>query len=418
MKVLWIVNITFPVVAKKLNLDVPVGGGWMLDLSVQISKNDNIELAVATYYSGDVFVDITIDNIRYFLLPGGSRKMMFYNKKNENDWEMINSLFPVDIVHLHGSEFSHGLAFINAFPEITSIFTIQGFINKIYEKLYGEISWNKILFQSTLKEIIKLNGTFFKRFLYEKNSKYENQILKKVKYVTGRTHWDMSSMLNINPKLQYFRCNYNLRKEFYESEKWNLEKMTPHTIITGAALSPLKGLHILIEALNIVKKTFPNVILKIPGGKVENGKIIAPNGYMKYINELISKYGLEENVCFLGSINPNQVIEKLLEANVCVVPSAIEGASATLCEAMFLGVPSIASYRGGMTELLRDKDSGFFYDYLEYPVLAQRIMELFNDNDLALEFSSKIINDANVRHDREKNTSDMIELYNEVYNNI
>ena len=68
-------------------------------------------------------------------------------------------------------------------------------------------------------------------------------------------------MQSINPELKYYRLNYNLRPEFYDTEKWDWKKMKPHTIYTGAATYSLKGLHILIDALRIVKLKYPDVQL-------------------------------------------------------------------------------------------------------------------------------------------------------------
>ncbi len=149
----------------------------------------------------------------------------------------------------------------------------------------------------------------------------------------------------------------------------------------------------------------------------KNGKIKNPSGYIKYINRLIKKYGLEDNIIFTGSISPSEVAKRLRKANVFVVSSAVEGASASLCEAMMIGTPSVSSFRGGMTDLLTDRVNGFTYDYSEYPMLACRIDELFSNDKLACEFSKRTIPLAEERHKREKNPKDMIEVYNEVIAN-
>ena len=193
--------------------------------------------------------------------------------------------------------------------------------------------------------------------------------------------------------------------------------MTPHTIITNAGHYSLKGIHIVIKALAIVKNKYPDVKLFIPGGgKSENGRLLKPSNYTLYILKMIKELGLEENVDFVGNLAPDKVAEYLRKCNVCVVSSAIEGASATLCEAMLIGTPSISSYRGGMTDLLTDKVSGFTYDFPEYPQLALRIKELFENNELAQTFSKRTIELANIRHDRERNPREMVEVYKEVLN--
>ena len=392
MKVLWIVNMVFPSVAKKIGVSTSVSGGWLLDLASAIGRKENIELGVMTYYSGDKFVDMELDGVRYFIFPGGGKRLLHDNDKTGDDCKKVVSLFNPDLIHIHGTEYAPGYEMLKVHPEIPTVLTIQGIIHRIAEEYYGGFSLWEILKMSRLKDILRGKIPLTYKMLYNKNAKREIKVLKKVKYVTGRTDWDKSTMLSINPDLKYFRCNYNLRDAFYSAPKWSIDTMTRHTIMTGAAHYSLKGLHIVIKALAIVKKKYPDVKLYIPGGgKAENGRLVKASSYTKHIEKMIAEYGLEENVEYVGNIPPEKVAEYLKNSNVCVVPSAIEGASATLREASMVGTPSICSYRGGMTDLITDGVNGFTYDFIEHPMLAHRIIEIFGNDDLAIKFSKKSI---------------------------
>jgi glycosyltransferase involved in cell wall biosynthesis len=418
MKVLWIVNMVFPSVAKEIGIKTSTSGGWLLDLASAIGKKENVELGVMTYYSGEKFIDMELDGVRYFLFPGGGKRLLHENAKTGDDCKKVVELFKPDLIHIHGTEYAPGYEMLKVHPEIPTVLTIQGIIHRIAEEYYGGFSLWEILKMSKLKDILRGKIPLTYKMLYKKNAKREIEVLKRVKYVTGRTDWDKSTMLAINPELKYYRCNYNLRDAFYGAEKWSLNTMTRHTIITGAGHNSLKGLHIVIKALAIVKNKYPDVKLYIPGGgKAENGRLVNPSSYTKHIEKMISDLGLDENVVYLGNLGPEKVAEYLKNSNVCVVPSAIEGASATLCEAMMIGTPSISSYRGGMTDLLTDKVNGFTYDFPEYPQLALRIMEIFENDEMAVDFSKKTIDLANARHNREKNPDDMVKVYEEVISN-
>ena len=324
-------------------------------------------------------------------------------------------LFRPEVIHIHGTEYAPGYEMLKVHPEIPTVLTIQGVIQRIAQEYYGGFSLWQIIKMSSFRDIIRGKVPLTFKMLYTVNAKREQQVLQQVKYVTGRTDWDKSTMLSVNPNLQYFRCNYNLRDAFYESEKWSLDTMQRHTIMTSAAHYSLKGLHILIKALAIVKEKYPDVMLYIPGGgKAENGRLVRAGSYTKYIEKQIDRYGLHNNVHYLGNLSPERVAEQLRKAHVCVVPSAIEGASATLCEAMMVGTPSVCAYRGGMTDLLTDGVTGFTYDFPEYPVLALRIMELFEQDELAQKFSDRTIALAESRHDRTRNPAEMVDVYREV----
>lgn len=417
MRVLWIVNMVFPIVAKKLNITTGVSGGWMFDLSEMISNKENMELAIATVYSGKEFKSLKINNITYYLLPGGSKKMMFYSTSLSKYWKIVKSEFNPDIVHLHGTEYSHGLVYMDTFPDDRFLLTIQGILNPIQREMHTGLSF-KDKCHSTFRELIKLNGMLSHEILFKKNSGFENIVLKKVKYATGRTFWDKAIMQSINPELEYFRCNYNLRPEFYDAQKWDFGKCQKHVIYGSTAIqSPMKGGHILIKALDIVRKIYPDTKLKLLATCDKNGSLLVNSGYKKYLKKLIDKLNLWENIELLPSQNAEGVIKHMLSSHCIVVASAMENASSTLREAMHIGLPSIASYRGGMTELINDKTDGFFFDYREYSVLAARIVELFSSEDLCISFSEKSIVKASIWHDRQKNTDDMIEVYNYIIKN-
>lgn len=414
MKVLWITNMVFPDAADKLGIKTSSSGGWLLDLAKSISKSADVELCVMTYSACCEFYDIHLDEIRHLIFPGGGKRLLYDNPKTIDDCKKAVELFKPDLIHIHGTEYAPGYAMLKSYPQIPTLLTIQGIIKRISEEYYGGLKTHEIL-KISFKYGVKSPIAY--KWLYSCNAKREEKVLAKVKYVTGRTDWDKATMMSINPDLQYYRCNYNLRDEFYSAPKWSIEKIQRHTIMTGASLYPLKGLHILIKALQFVKKEYPDVMLYVPGGSAANGRILNPKGYMKFIEDLIKKYNLEENIYFTGAIPAKEVAEHLKTANVCVVPSAIEGASATLCEAMMIGTPSICSFRGGMTDLLTDKVNGFTYDYPEYPLLAHRIMEIFENDEMACDFSKRSIELAEDRHNRERNPKEMIEVYKEVLEN-
>ena len=70
-----------------------------------------------------------------------------------------------------------------------------------------------------------------------------------------------------------------------------------------------------------------------------------------------------------------------------------------------------------MTDLLTDKVNGFTYDYPEYPMLAHRIMEIFENDEMACDFSKKTIALAEDRHNRKRNPEEMIKVYKEILEN-
>lgn len=415
MKILWIVNMLLPDAAKHLNVKTGTSGTWMINLSKELSEDKDVELAIACVY-GNEFKDFVVNNIRYFCIPGNGKTMMFYSKKTIKYWDMIEESFCPDIVHYHGTEYSHGISYLRKYPDKKSVLTIQGIVGKVSQNHWGGLKLGTVLKNRTLKECLHFNGMLERKMLSRKNVKYENEIIKNMKYVTGRTDWDKFYMHSINPNAKYFRCYYDLREDFYTAPKWDIGNVNKNVIYAStSAQTPFKGGHIVLEALRLVVKEIPDVKMIFLSSSQKDGKLIPNSGYTKLIAKKIKKYGLENNVQFLGGLKSDEVIKVMTTSHITLVPSACENASATLREAMHLGAPCIASFRGGMVQLIDDGESGYYYDYTEYEYLAGRIIELLRNDELTTKFSKNASERANKWHDKETNKKAYIDMYKEIF---
>ncbi len=412
MKVLWIVNMVMPELAEHLKTQTGASGTWMIDISRMLAEEPSIDLAIACVH-GSSFKKEKLNGITYYTLPGTGKNMLFYTKKYESIWKEIDRDFSPDIVHLHGTEYSHGLSFLRACPDVKAVVSIQGILNRIKDVDFGELPIRHFLFGRTLKQAIHMNGEIELHRIHKRNAEYEAEILNRVQYVNAVNTWDSSICKAINPKLRVFKIEYNLREEMYSSPKWNIEEAGRYTIFTNPGGTPLKGLHQLIEAIALLKPKYPEIKLKVPG-MGNNGKLSINSAYARYISKLINKYELNKNVEFLGRQSGEQMCANMLSSRVTVIPSAIEGTSLILREAMFLGCPVIASFRGGMADFVSDKEDGFLYDYQEFPYLADRIEQLFESDELCIRFSEAAIKKAELAHERHKNTNNYLSMYQEI----
>lgn len=414
MKVLWIVNMVLPQLAEFLNIQTSASGTWMDDLSKKLDQQQNIELGVACVF-GTEYKEIKCGATMFYLIPGDGKSMLLYTKRHRKYWKMIHDSFMPDLVHIHGTEYSHALSYIRQYPKDKYLLTIQGIINKIADKNDGQLPLGTQLRYHTFREMLHLNGMIEMKLLMKYNRRYENEIIRSVQYATGRTDWDKAYMQKVNPGIKYYRVWYNLRAPFYECRKWNIENSESYKIYASTSASlPLKGGHVVLQALSVVKKRYPKVKAVFIAPSDGKGHILPKSGYTKFIGSLIRKYGLEDNAVFVDRLTAQQVIEEMLTSRVCVIPSAMENASATLREAMALGVPSIASFRGGMEDLIQNGVNGCYFDYEEPEYLAQKIMDIFDDDSFAETLSRNAVITAEKWHDREKNVQDMMNVYDTI----
>ena len=105
--------------------------------------------------------------------------------------------------------------------------------------------------------------------------------------------------------------------------------------------------------------------------------------------------------------------QQYLDAHVYVLPSAIENSPNSLCEAQILGTPVVASYCGGTPTLLTDGQTGYFYRYEEYEMLAHTVMRLFKQEDFT-QLSSTEMEVANKRHHRGNNAHRLAQIYYDI----
>ena len=415
MKILWIVNTIFPYPAEQIGVNKTAFGGWLSSLANNLKECDNIELAIATLYNGKNIKKFNDGKIVYYLIPGLLNEK--YNRKLEKYWKQINDEFKPDLVNIHGTEFAHGLAFINACPNIKTVTSIQGLVSAISKVYYANIKISDILKNITLRDILRKDTIIQAKKKYEKRGKNEIEIIKKSNAIIGRTTWDYANCKAINYNLQYYISNETLRSTFY-NKIWNIANAEKHTLFVSQGSYPIKGLHYAIEAVSILKNKYSDIKLFVAGNNIIETKSLKQrvklSGYAKYLIKLIKKYNLENNIVFLGVLDESQMIDRLLKTHVFISPSALENSSNSLGEAMLLGMPCIASNVGGTMDMLVHKNEGFLYPYTEPSMLAYYISQYFENEDLCIEYGKNAKKTANKRHDSKQNTQDIINIYKSI----
>lgn len=171
-------------------------------------------------------------------------------------------------------------------------------------------------------------------------------------------------------------------------------------------------MHIVIKAIALLKQQYPHIKLKLAGNINVGNKLL--DGYSVFLNNLIKKHGLQENVIYLGSLDETQIIENLQHANACVIPSFVETYCLAFAESMMVGTPTIASYAGAMPELAVNGEEALFYNSMDYYSCAALIDKVIQDKKLAEHLSEK----GRIRRMKDNDitavVSRQIEIYKEV----
>lgn len=419
MKVLWIVNSIFPYPSSKLGHEKTCFGGWLTAMHEQIIKNKELKLAVATTYNGKEFKKFDDGCTVYYLIPTSNSSK--YTNSVQKYWKLVMEDFNPEIAHIHGTEYPRGLEFINNNFNVPVVTSIQGLVTNVADVYYGNISTKELINNISFRDIVKLNTIFDCKKDFEKRGKYERETIIKSDYIIGRTIWDKSNILSIAPGKKYFHLNEMLRDAFYTDNKWNINDINKYSLFCSQASYPIKGLHVLLKSVSILKPEYPEVKLYVSGSDIIDESTfknrIKATGYAKYIKSLIKKYDIKDNVIFTGVLSAEQVRDRLLKTHVYISPSFIENESNSLSEASILGVPSVGSYVGGVAERIIHGKTGFHYPTTEPAMLAHYIKKIFEDNSLAESLSNNAKEHMSRIVDREVNSLKLFEIYNDILKN-
>jgi glycosyltransferase involved in cell wall biosynthesis len=140
---------------------------------------------------------------------------------------------------------------------------------------------------------------------------------------------------------------------------------------TVAALEPLKGHLVLLEAIAQIQHEFPQAYFVFSG-----------EGVMRpQLEDFIRRHQLNNQVYLLGFTKDARAITNAFDA--VAFPSFYEGMPIAILEAMALAKPIVASAVGGIPEEIEDGVSGWLTPPRDSAALAVALRRLLGDFDLA-----------------------------------
>ena len=292
----------------------------------------------------------------------------FNLRQNIHSYKQMKSIFKnnhYDIVSCHtpfGGAITR-LAFRNSKIKKTKmVYMAHGF--HFYK---GAPLLNWILFYPSEKYLSKFTDTLITINLDD----YE--IAKKrfkcnVKYIPG---------VGLDPKKFDFSMTENEKKEYRKS--LGLKK-TDFVMIYPAEINANKRQIWLVNALKDTFYNHPNFHLILPGMDSMNGKC----------EKLVKEYGLEKQIHFLGFRND---IPKLLKiSNLAVSSSKREGLPVNIMEALYCGLPVVATSCRGNRDLIEDGKNGYIVDANDSKKFAEKVVLVSKLNAKEMD---KIKNDNN-----------------------
>lgn len=408
MRVLWITNIMLPPICVAMGFPVVSSGGWIFSSLKRLVGKRNIEFAVATVYNGSKFISKKVEDINYYLLPLNRLDDTKYQRSLEKLWISVKEDFGPDIVHIHGTEFAHGLAYIKSCGADNVVISIQGLVSVISRYYCAGISRKEILQNITFRDFIKRDNILQQQKKFYVRGEIEKEYIMSVQHVIGRTSWDKAHVKAINPVANYYFCNETLRDEFYK-HSWNYDSCEKYSIFSSQAGYPIKGLHQILKAMPLILRDYPDTKLYVAGVDITKSKWYRISGYGSYLKKLIKNYNLENVVIFTGVLSEKEICQRYLKSNVFICSSSIENSPNSLGEAQLLGVPCIASFAGGIPDMMCGYEENL-YRFEEVEMLATKVISVFKDSRMPSEIKISALR----RHNTKDNSDRLLSIYQEL----
>lgn len=417
MKVLWIVNVTFP---EALSLLGEVGasckstGGWLISSADALADSGEIELFVVSALQNMQQMTVLKGKfIEYILLP--CEVDVLHSIRQKELWHKIEKDIKPDIVHIHGTENLLGLSYINACGNEKVVLSIQGVMGLIGNYFYKGMTFRDVIRSLTPYDVFRRQSIWHLRLSFCRRGKFEEDIYRKLKYVIGRTTVDKAHVWFVNSAIKYFHCDEILRPEFYNGQ-WKYENCEKHTIFMSQASYPVKGLHQVLKAVPTLLRIFPDFKLRIAGADFTNPISVRDKlkfgGYANYIRKQIKKYKLEKTITFTGPLDAEGMKNEYLKANAFLSASTIENSPNSLGEAQLLGVPCLASYVGGVPDMIPNERCGQMYRFEDTEAIVYKIAQIFEQS---MDFdNTEMRSVALERHSVKRHVSDTINIYSQI----
>ena len=416
MKVLWIVNS----ILRDFNLFLygkEGHGFWMEALLGEFKEKGEHELVVATATLTKQTIKYKKDGVVYYALP--DTYPLLYNEKKKGNmraWEELIQAEKPDVIHVFGTEFSHGLCALRVKGDIPVILHMQGVLASI-AKFYQAGLSNKEFRTCTLRDFLKRDSMRKQQKRYFARAKKEVEMIALSKNVISENDWCNAYVKAVAPDAQIYYRAESMNTVFAEAP-WAADEIEQYTIGCNASGYPIKGLHILLKAVALLKEKYPAIKLHIPGPPVvaaDNFKArLKKSGYAKYIEKLIAKLQLQEQVVWVGNQSQKDLAEHNRRLHVFVMPSVIENHSNSLKEAMMQGIPCVASAVGGVTSYAKHGENALLYRPEEFEMLAYHLDRLFQDFAYAKELGIAGKAAMQELHESAKIYQKTIEIYRQV----
>ena len=433
MKVLWVTN--NPCSSIEREGGRTIAGGWLSSLEKAVKGDITLEIAFLS--SGQKQEEFTHDGVKYYsIAPYNSRNyFVFRLKRLLMPWsgqdrhilkrlESIIRLSRPDLVHIHGTEKCFGLISDRMGGEggyvsydgrkIPVAISIQGIMGPYLRKFFSGIPRKDVRKYESIGCKLHKKSAFRMYRQMQHQAANETAILGTAGFIFGRTAWDMDETGRANPERRYFTVGEIMRTPFYCSGKFIGHSSCDRTaerdrILLASTVSEgiYKGYELLLRTAAALMGKGVSFCWTVIG--------YSPDNEMVSLSEKSTGLKSSElNIRLAGRMDAACMVKELAVTDIYCQVSHIENSPNSLCEAMLLGLPCIATNVGGTSSLIENGKTGLLVSDTDPDEFAEAIISLASDGKRMTEMGDRAMAAAKERHDPQKVKSQLLHAYGEI----
>ncbi len=233
-------------------------------------------------------------------------------------------------------------------------------------------------------EVKKFEGSIFFK-LFVKNMKESRAVIVNSNYTASEIRHLIpeKEIKTVYPGVDTKKFVPQINTEELE-EKYNVKKKT--VLLTVARLVKRKGQHLVLEAIDRLKKEYPDLVYLIVGEGPRR----------ETLEELAEAYGLKDRVIFAGEVDEEELPVLYNVCDIFIMLSTltdneevVEGFGISFMEANSCGKPVIGGKTGGVVEAVKDGETGFLVVPEDINQVVAKTRRFLENKSLRKKFGKK-----------------------------
>ncbi|MEX0765020.1 MAG: glycosyltransferase family 4 protein [Nitrosopumilaceae archaeon] len=288
----------------------------------------------------------------------------------------------IDIIH--SNNFAPALAgailsYLTSRPHITTVHDVFSLCGKNYWKMWGA--------QSDVSKLNILLAPFFEKLMIRLRHTCIHTVSEAAK----------EDLVRFGAKKPIYVIHNSIE---IETPKQKID-VNPLQFVYVGRLVFYKNLEVLMKAINIAKKSEPEIKLVIVGG----------GPHKKSLQDLTKKLGLESSIEFKGYVTTEEKVRLIASSNALVFPSLCEGFGLVILEAFSQHRPVLVSNIRPMSDIVSHGKNGYVLDPHDEHVWAQYLLQIINNPQVTSEMGFEGNKLLNAQFNQDFMYKKIIEMY-------